>query len=271
MALEVRIITGPSSARISKEAAAKKLAEHPEFPEGATFELEEVEGRWVAAIASEKVAEFPPKSEDEGSEGPAEEAPEAPAEGPADDAPAEGGEEKPEGDDKGGDKPKGEHDKKGGELDQVLHLLTTLCTALGIDPLGADASPVPGLDEGPAAPVPGEVPAPHGHDGPPAGEGLGNDNKTHTVHERALKPGEAPPGTTPIGSPAFASVGDDHPWKNVLGQKRTFKVEEPIGDAKLADVKAELDALADGTGYKVAQLREAEVNGQRIARALISR
>jgi hypothetical protein len=87
-----------------------------------------------------------------------------------------------------------------------------------------------------------------------------------------LKPGEAPPGSTPIGAPAFASVADDHPWKDVLGKKRTFKVDEPIGDMTLASVKAELDSLAEGTGYQVKQLIEARnESGQRVASALISR
>lgn len=264
MALEVRIITGPPSARVSKEAAAKKLTEAPEFPKGAAFELEEIEGRWIAAIATEsieKVAEFPPGAADEA---PAPEGPPAP-EAPAEDGPPS---DEPEGEDKP-PKEDGKKEKGGekGELEHVLHLLTTLCTALGINPEGADANPVPGLDEGPPAPPGADPLAPP--TGPPA---PGHDEKTHTVHERALKPGEAPPGSTPVGAPAFASVSDDHPWKGILGQKRTFKVDEPIGDMRLADVKAELDGLAHGTGYRVAQLIEdRDESGQRIARALITR
>jgi hypothetical protein len=268
MALEVRIITGPPSARVTKEAAAKKLAEHPQFPEGAAYELEDVDGRWIAAIASEKVAEFPPAK---GEEGPPAEAPEPPAE---DGPPTEDG--PPVDDGEGEDKPKedkgekGDEKGKGGELAKIEHLLTTLLTALGLDPAGADGSPVPGPDaDFPGGPEGG----PEGLDGgaptgPPA---PGHDDKTHTVHERALKPGEAPPGSTPVGAPAFASVADDHPWKGVLGKKRTFKVEEEIGDQPLSSVQAELSQLADGTGYSVAQLTEAQQDGRRVARALISR
>jgi hypothetical protein len=104
MALEVRIITGPPSARVTKEAAAKKLAEHPQFPEGAAYELEDVDGRWIAAIASEKVAEFPPAK---GEEGPPAEAPEPPAEEgpPTEDGP-------PVDDGEGEDKPKEDKDAR---------------------------------------------------------------------------------------------------------------------------------------------------------------
>lgn len=262
---KVQIIAGPLTSKVSKADAEAKLTQHPQFPKEADFVLEEVEGRWVAAIAP-KVAEGNPfggGGEDAGGppspDGPP--TPEGP-EGDSGESPDGSGDEKPEGE----DKPKDEKGEKGGEKSEIAHLtqlVTLLVQALGLDPSGAN--PAPGVDDPHGGP-PSEEGGPH--EGPP---GPGADDKTHTVHERALKPGEAPPGSTPVGAPAFASVADDHPWKGVLGKKRTFKVEEEIGDQTLASVHSELKQLAEGTGYRVAQLQEARQDGRRVARALISR
>lgn len=275
MTLEAKIVTGPLSSKVSKEAAEKQLRSHPAFPKNASVTLDEVEGRWVAAIATVKEAELPfepPKDE-----GPSEDGPPAPPsedEGPpSEDGPPsddEGGEEKPEGE----GKEKGEDKKgEGAELSHLVHLVTTLLTALGINPEGPGDSHIPGLDEGPPGGPDGQIPG-----GPPAGPpapGPEGDGKNHTVHERSLKPGEAPPGSTPIGSPAFAAtkIADDHPWAAAIGVKRSFPVEEVIGDdTPLSEIKAELDSIADGTGYEVKQLVEGKNKaGQRTAKALIAR
>jgi hypothetical protein len=254
------IITGPLTDKVSKEEAASTLVRHPQFPKNASYTLEEVEGRWIAAFTPKEAA--PPEAfADGGGPGDTPAGPPEPGEAPKgpplddeapDDEPSE--DEKPKGDKN--DKGKGEK----GELGEIKELLTLLVTALGLG-AGPEDSPIPGADEGPPPPPPGVPP-----DAP------GGDNKTHTVHERALKPGEAPPGTTPIGSPSFAHVREDHPWKDILGVKRTFKLEEPIGDEPISSVAAELHALAAETrGYKVEQLREGrDGSGQRIARALIA-
>ncbi len=276
MLLQAKIVTGPQSSKVSKEAAEQQLRSHPAFPKGAAVELEEVEGRWIAAIASVKEAEFPPSEPSE--DKPEPEAPEGP---PTPDAEEEG--DKPDfgGEPDGDEKPEGEKKEKGdkegekGEIKQLLHLVTTLLTALGINPDAPDGL-VPG-EEGPPAPpgldgppgVPGEA-------GPPGPPGPGeHEDKNVVRHERSLKPGEAPPGTTPVGAPAFASVkiADDHPWRDAIGVKHSFPVEEVIGeDESLANVKSELDKLAEGTGYGVKQLVEGRTaSGQRTAKALISR
>ena len=252
MGLDVQIITGPPTSKVSKTKAEAKLRSHPAFPKGASFELSEVEGRWVAAIA--KVAgpdDAPPFGGP--SEGPAEaeEAPKLP-EGPEDSG--DESEEKPEkSEDKGEDK-----GEKGGLEAQVAHL-TELLTKV-VDALG--------LGEPEGSPVPDEIP----HEGPPAPPpGVAPDGKTHTVHERSMKPGETPPGATPVGAPAFAKVDDSHPWKGVLGKKRTFTLEEPIGDQKLSDVRQEILALANGTGYEIRQLTEGQLDGQRTAKVLMQK
>jgi hypothetical protein len=104
------------------------------------------------------------------------------------------------------------------QLAQLTDMLTKITDALGLsDPSGM----VPGMDDG-AVPPPGGPEGPPGLGGPPGAgpdkPGVGSDNKMHTVHERSLKPGEAPPGTTPVGAPAFASVKVDnnHPWKAAI-------------------------------------------------------
>jgi hypothetical protein len=255
------IITGPPTDKVSKEEAEAKLVRHPQFPKNASYALEEVEGRWIAAISPKQAA--PPEAfSDGGGAGDTPAGPPEPSEAPK--GPPE--EDVPDDESSEDEKPKGDKDEKGekgekGELGEIKELLTLLVTALGLG-AGPEDSPIPGADEGPPVPPPGAPPA----DAP------GGDNKTHTVHERALKPGEAPPGTTPIGSPSFAHVRDDHPWKSILGRKRTFKLEEPIGDEPLSAVAAEVHALAAETnGYKVAQLNEArDDSGQRIARVLIT-
>ena len=264
MELDVQIIQGPPTARISKAQAEEALRKHPAFPKNASYTIDELEGRWIAAISSVKQAAPPAFAEggDEPAGPPSDEA--APDGPPADDgagADSAEGEDKPskeEGEEKGDKEPKGE----AGELKQVLHMLTTLMDALGLSPQGPEDSPVPGPD----APVAPPGPGPEGLE-----PGVGADNKTHTVHERALKPGEAPPGTTPIGSPSFASV-QDHPWADVLGKKRSFTVQEEIGTQDISTVAHELSALCAGTGYEVKQLREGTADGnKRVARAIIAK
>ena len=252
MEQDVTIIPGPPSDKIKKAEAVAKLKAHPEFPKNASFSVENVEGRWVAAVSvpKNKRVSAPPFEGPPSPDGPPmpSEVTDAP---PSLDAPSE---------DAPGDKPKGEDGEKGLEhlIHELLDKMTTITEALG---LGDHAdSPVPGADELHGPPE-GDSPA-----GPPTdGEG-----KTHTVHERAMKPGESPPGSTPIGSPAFASVADDHPWKDVIGQKKTFVVEDEIGDTPISEVYKEITALAAGTGYKVERLREGTNQaGQRIASALL--
>lgn len=256
MELDLRIIKGPPVARMSRTAAEKKLQEIPQMKEALSWELRDIDGTWVAAVtlpkeATTKQATPPPFA-------PADEAaPDeaAPPEGPPTD---DGGDEGPpsdEGDEKPKDEGKGE---KGLEhqVEALTHMLTKLMTALGLgDPTGPPEGPM-------------------GHEGdpgaPPLGpEGAGPDGKTHTVHERALKPGEAPPGTLPVGSPTFASTNPDHPWKDYVGVKRSFTLEEPIGDRTMASVRDELNQIANGTGYSVKRAKEGLKDGVRVARVIV--
>lgn len=248
------IIKGPETSKVSKEEATAKLLAHPLFPKEANYTLDELEGRWIAAIAP-KESGPPDAFLDGGGAGDTPSGPPAPEEAPK--GPEEPSDEAPS---EEGDKPKKEKGKETekGELGEIKELLTTLLTALGLSPEGPGDSPVPGLD-GPPPPPPGPPTGPAG----PAG-----DSKTHTVHERALKPGEAPPGTTPIGSPSFASLEKDHPWyEPTISGVKAFDLAEPIGDAKMSDIHAELQALAAKTPYRIDQLvPDTDEAGQRIAR-----
>lgn len=265
-----RIITGPPVDKVSREEAEAKLKAHPQFPKNASYALENVEGRWIAAITEsvEKTAAPPDAFEDGGGAGDTPDGPPEPSEAP------KGPDETPDSDDgDSDDKPKGDKKDKGesekSELGEIKELLTTLCTALGIAP--TPDSPIPGLDEGPPPPPPGDAPD------APGPSDLGGDGKTHTVHERALKPGEAPPGTTPIGSPSFASLREDHPWKQHLTSDESIKeiklAEAISDDESMSHIAAELQRLAAETGvFKLDQLKEDRDNsGQRVARALVVR
>lgn len=257
-----QLITGPPTSKVSREDAEATLVRHPLFPKNASYTLEEVEGRWIAAVAPKQSA--PPEAfQDGGGAGDTPDGPPEPEEAPK--GPDLEGDDHADGEDKPS-KDDGKGEKKGleAQVEHLTELLTKVVDALGLG--GPDDSLVPGPDdaipETPGPPPPGAE--------PPSGP---DDGPQKIRHERSLKPGEAAPGTTPVGAPAFASVRDDHPWKPILGIKRTFKLEEPIGDQKIADVKAELDALAaEAAPYRVEQIREgADENGQRVARVLISR
>jgi hypothetical protein len=276
---KLTIVAGPPTKDVTREVAEQALRAHPQFPKNASVALDEVEGVWVAAIAIEDstktAAPFPPSgdggsnTDDGGSSGPP--APDAGSddadsgEGPPSDEEGPPKEDKPEKGEKG--------------LEHQIHALTemvhTIVEALGLAPSPAD-SMMPGADM-PGAGPPGGPPGAGGPPGPHAGgpgQGAGPDGQQHIVHERAMKPGMAQPGSTPVGAPAFASVADDHPWKEVIAQGvEEFEAEEVISDEEsLAAVQAEIDQLAAGTGYKLKGLKDARnENGQRVAHVRIGR
>lgn len=276
MSFDLTIAIGPTTSSVTKEEAEAGLRQHQGLPKNASVALDEVGGRWVAAVGvpkedTTKVAAPPAFLEGGGDEAPSEEAPAPESEGPPSDESESEDKPKPEGDgeDKGKDKGDGEGKKPSVEqsVQALTDLVTQIATALGIAP-APDANPVPGLDGGPPTSPDGLPPAPAG---PPHGaDGLGPDGKSHTVHERALKPGESQPGTTPVGAPAFASLREDHPWKKVAGELATFTVEDAVGDTPTNEVYSELSELATEAGYNVRQFRVNEVDGQRVAKALIS-
>lgn len=271
MEFETKIVRGPLVEGFTKEAAAEKLQRLPGLPANAQFTIEEIEGRYYAAVAYPKQGGPFPPSEDEEPAGP-------PSEGPPSDSedgpPKDESEEGPPNDDEESSEgaPKEDGKGKGGEehiLHQVFDMLTKITDALGLS-TPADGM-VPGADEGPPGGPPGP-PLPGTGDDPAMGNkpGVGSDNKMHTVHERSLKPGEAPPGTTPVGAPTFASVSDDHPWKAAIeAGVKEIEVESPIGDTPISTVAAELKALAEPWGYIVTDLAPSGSGTSRTASARI--
>jgi hypothetical protein len=279
---EIVIVRGPSSTRLTKEAAATALQKLDGFPKDADFTLEDIDGRWVAAVV--KKAEFPPSADDSAPSGPPSDGPSGP---PADDgasADSSDGEDKPKEDKKEDGEPSSEGaPKEEGKLSvehqlaNLTDMLTKITDALGLS-TPADGM-VPGADDGAVPPPGGETHQKPGEGGPadPAlgtEPGVGSDNKMHTVHERSLKPGEAPPGTTPVGAPSFASVQveEDHPWKAPIEARvKEFEVESVIGDQPLSTVASELKALAAPYGYIVTDLAPSGAGNQRTASARIVR
>jgi hypothetical protein len=154
-----------------------------------------------------------------------------------------------------------------------MAILQQICDALGIpvDPtggLGGDPTGAGGPPGPPAGP-----PGPPGAGGPPGGGPLGPGGHPMEVvrHERVTKPGETPPGGTPVGAPAFASVRQDHPWAHLAGKVASFEVADKIGDAPLGQIKNELSSLASEINYRVARLREdKDDDGNRVAAAVIT-
>lgn len=252
MEFETHIIKGPPVARLTRTAAEAKLKEKPEVANATSYNIREIEGIWVAAVTVPKVAGVTKESAP-----PPFAPPEAPAEESAisEDGPPEDG---PPSDDEAPSEEGGPEGEEKGEksiehlVEGLTHKLDTLMQALGLSDPAAEG--------------------PMGHEGepgPPGPEAGGPPEKHHQIHERAMKPGEAPPGTTPIGSPAFASVQPDHPWAGVIGKKRTFTLEEPIGDRTMASVREELNGLAAGTGYSIKRAKEGVKDNIRVARVIV--
>lgn len=289
--MSIHFARGPKTQDISEKDAIELLKSDPRFPKGAEVAVTPVAGHWLAAISEPpsftRIAENPfEKKEEGGEEGPPkDDSPESvPDQGPED---SEGPDGPPSPDD-GGDGSEGppKHDEeKGGEhggdkamLHELLGIVTQMAQALGIAPPGGgpEESPIPGKDVAPPPPggpdggPPGLGGPPHGHGGPPPGGPAGPDQTVQ--HQRALKPGEAPPGTTPVGAPAFASVSDDHPWASQIGKSASFTVADVIpADMPMELVDRDLKRVAIGTPFKVKQIGETtNENGERVAQALIS-
>lgn len=192
---------------LTQEDALASLQESPMFRPGTRIASIKLRGNvWVAALDIPKTAgDFPPKSDDSGSDdsapaGPPEEGSDSDG-GDSDSSDSgESGPPKPEGE--GGDKP-GEPKKLSGD-EAIVQLLTEILHALKGGP-ATDALGGPD-DMGPGAGGP-PAPAPHGGPAGPGGPPKGGPGFPGAPGSK-LKPGEVPnkPGVTPVGAPAFAST-----------------------------------------------------------------
>lgn len=262
----VEFIQGPPVIGLSREAAERGLQGHPAIRKGASYAIEPMGDHWVAAIVHESGPPFGGGDDEEESPAPQSEGP-SPDESAGPPSPDSGGEDSGGDPDAGDGPPKEKGDKGGekGEIHQVLDMLQQIGQALGI-PLGMGDSMVPGADPMAGPPGPPGMGGPPGAGGPP-GMGGGPDVK---MHERAMKPGETPPGGTPLGAPAFASVRADHPWSHMAGKVASFRVSKPIGDSSMEIVAREVTALADEIGYNAMVREDRDSAGNRVATALIT-
>lgn len=232
---------------MSKQAAQESLER--QFEGAEVVSLSRRGDKWVATLLEPKEAEFPPKSDDDSEEAPP---------GPPSD---EGGDDSESDSESDSDGPFGEEGpsdgppkkEKGGEaheLAAVLDILTAIADKLGVVPGGPA---VPGADDPMAPPPPGPPGPPPG--GPPGGP-------QEILHRTKLKPGETPPGGTPVGAPAFASTD--------LSRMASFDAFDDTPGKSIKQAHAELTEIYGPQGFTVRQIKRVE-GGRRLAAKLSRR
>jgi hypothetical protein len=251
-----------SAVRLSRDEARVSLEQ--QFDGSEILDLKRRGDKWVATLLMPHEAEFPPKkdgdNDSDDSESPKSESPEpsSPSE-ESDSGPSDGDDGPPK-----ADKPphKGPEGEGAGGLDSAVAELTTLVHAIA-DKLGIGPGPmVPGAEDV-APPLPdGPPPAPPGAAGP-AGP-AGPEGHQEIVHRTKMHPGDTPPGVTPIGSPAFASV------EASVQRMASFDAFDDTPGKSIKQAKEELEALYGPMGFKVRQIKRVE-NGQRLAAKLSRR
>lgn len=235
-----------SARGLSREDAKLSLVNQFEGTE--LLDIKRRGDKWVATLLEPKQAEFPPSKDEDDSEesGP-----------PQEDTSDEPSPPKEDGGDSDGP-PKGDKGppkEKGGEkveLSALLDLVSQIADKLGIVPGGA----VPGAEDPMAAGPP--VPPPPGP--PHSDPGVGGEGHQEIVHRTKLKPGDTPPGVTPIGSPAFAS----------LSRMASFDAFDDTPGKSIKQAKDELEALYGPHGFTVRQIKRVE-GGKRLAAKLSRR
>lgn len=211
------------------------------------MELQRQGNEWVATLLEPKQAEFPPKDDDD--EGPPQFTEDKAEDSDSDEEPKDDSSDGPPSHDGEGSKPpKGEKGEKG-ELGAVLDILTAIADKLGIVP-GGDPG-IPGAEDALAPPLPPPPPGPPGASGP-----------NELLHRTKLKPGETPPGGTPIGAPAFASTD--------LSRMASFDAYDDTPGKSVKDAHRELTELYGPHGFAVRQIKRVE-GGQRLAAKLSRR
>lgn len=225
--------TVTSRAGMTQEEALLGLQSHPEFKQGSTIAGIRRRGdRWIISLLEPKTAALPPMDDDKEDFDLGE-----PKSEEKDESPLEEKKELPF------DKPEHEEsesheDSEMKELKELVKDVKKIIEALGIDHHGEEPS-APGMDEAPAPP---KAPA------PPAPKPEKAEKEKEVTLNKSMRPGEAPPGTVNVGSPAFASTNKVASF--------TATSEDTFGSLK--EAKASLDAEFGPQGYKVKQLRRSE-------------
>lgn len=235
-----------SAVRLSKEDARESLER--QFENAEIIDLKRRGDKWVATLLEPKKAEFPPKADDSSDDAPPFEKEDegGDSEDPGDGSSPDG----PPSDDGAGEGPPKEEKGEKGELHAVLDILAQIADKLGIMPPGAPMAP--GAEDPMAPPPPGPPP------GPPGGGHPANE----ILHRTKLKPGETPPGGTPVGAPAFASTD--------LSRLASFDAFDDTPGKSIKQAHAELTAAYGPHGFVVRQIKRVE-NGQRLAAKLSRR
>lgn len=231
-----------SANRLTKAAARESLLR--QFEDAEVLELQRQGNEWVATLLEPKQADFPPKDDDEPT------FTEDKAEDSSDDGDSkDDSNDGPPSDDSEGPKPPKAEKGEKGEIAAVLDILTAIADKLGIVP-GGDPM-VPGADDPLAAPPPPPAPGPPGGGGP-----------NELLHRTKLKPGETPPGGTPIGAPAFASTD--------ISRLASFDAFDDTPGKTIKEAHRELTELYGPHGFAVRQIKRVE-GGQRLAAKLSRR
>ena len=258
---------------LTEEEARISLLKHATIVGSEIGPLYEENGRWTASLFIPKIASppFPPDNDNEESDS---------LPKPKDDSGESETSDEPDGDEGGSDsppKPKGEGEGKpksegGGKDSEVLELLHLIL----------DAIVGPSVPPGPGAGAPSPHPAPPGAGGPPGGPGgpppgaggpppgppgaggpPGGPHVQEVIHKRVLKPGEAPPGTLPVGAPALSHTIP-------VSQLNSLQGLTDGRNISLSQATADLDKKFSPYGFKVAQIQRLNDGSEKIA-ALLSR
>lgn len=258
-----------SAVRLSKEEARDSLLR--QFEGSEVLELSRRGDKWVASLLMPHKAEFPPsKDDDSGDSSSSEEKPKKDSEGSSDGDSGDGPPKADKPPTADGESPAG---PGGPNIEHAVAELTQLVHAIA-DSMGIMPPPaVPGADDpmgggmGPGGPPPG----PGGHHAPMGPEGggghhmPGGDGPQEIVHKTKLRPGETPPGVTPIGAPAFS-----HVQSSQLQRMASFDAFDDTPQKSIKEAKEELEALYGPYGFKVRQIKRVE-NGSRLAAKLTRR
>lgn len=269
--MATRTATHPNG-DLPQEEALRQLYAHPQFPKGArVVAVEKTASGWEAKFELPKTAEFPPPKgdNDDGDEPPKPASPDSDSDDAApskdDDSKPSDSEDSPLGDELDGEKPKPPSIEEA--VASLTALVTQIAEAVGVSPHGGHEGP-PAGPEGPLGPHGGPKPPagpPPGAGGPPPPGGAGGKAPARPP----LRPGMAPPGTTPVGAPSFASLNAD---ENKLASEVADFVVSTATDEPLPECEKQITAKWGEAGFKVKRMVEAkDEEGNRVVRARISR
>lgn len=255
-----------SAVRLTKDEARESL--EAQFPNSEILEIRRRGDKWAATLLMPRQAEFPPSDNDSESEDKPEK---KDSEGSSDGDESSGPPKADKSPSPGGEGPEGPGGPGGG-IEHAVAELTSLVHAMaehmGILPPpgipGGDDMMGPGGPEGPpgaGGPPPMGPEGGAGHGGHPSAAG----DHQEIIHKTKLKPGEAAPGVTPIGAPAFSSV-----QASQLQRMASFDAFDDTPQKSIKQAKDELEAIYGPYGFKVRQIKRVE-NGQRLAAKLTRR